>query len=114
MFCYIITEAGLFAPNVFVNYVCIYNEFECKKLYNLWLYCDFSFYPRWKEYESMQAETLHFTLDESQWQHDWAVLLSLASQPGRFRQTLHHCFSSSNLPPTSPTGVWVRVDFQLK
>lgn len=40
------------------------------------------FYPRWKEYESKQAESLHFSLDEYQWQRDWAVVLSLASQPG--------------------------------
>ncbi|KAH9520370.1 Ubiquitin thioesterase Zranb1 [Bulinus truncatus] len=48
-----------------------------------------NFYPRWKEYESMQAESLHFTLDESQWQHDWAVLLSLASQPGTSLEQTH-------------------------
>lgn len=47
------------------------------------------FYPRWKEYESMQAQSLHFTLDESQWQHDWAVLLSLASQPGASLEQMH-------------------------
>ena len=41
-----------------------------------------SFYPRWKDYEMMQAQLLNFTLDESQWQRDWTVLLSLASQPG--------------------------------
>lgn len=48
-----------------------------------------TFYPRWKEYESMQAESLHFTLDESQWQHDWAILLSLASQPGASLEQTH-------------------------
>ncbi|CAG5132404.1 unnamed protein product, partial [Candidula unifasciata] len=48
-----------------------------------------NFYPRWKEYESMQAESLHFTLDESQWQHDWALLLSLASQPGTSLEQMH-------------------------
>ncbi|GFN75701.1 ubiquitin thioesterase zranb1-like [Plakobranchus ocellatus] len=48
-----------------------------------------TFYPRWKEYESMQAESLHFTLDESQWQHDWAILLSLASQPGASLEQSH-------------------------
>ena len=40
------------------------------------------FYPRWKEYESMHAESLQFSLDEAQWQNDWAELLNLASQPG--------------------------------
>ncbi|XP_005111227.1 ubiquitin thioesterase zranb1-B [Aplysia californica] len=48
-----------------------------------------TFYPRWKEYESMQAESLQFSLDESQWQHDWAVLLSLASQPGTSLEQTH-------------------------
>jgi hypothetical protein len=42
----------------------------------------FRFYPRWKEYESFQAEMLQFSLDEAQWQNDWTLLLSLASQPG--------------------------------
>ena len=32
----------------------------------------------------MQAQLLNLTLDESQWQRDWTVLLSLASQPGEF------------------------------
>ena len=40
------------------------------------------FYERWKETEAMQAELLHFTLDDGQWEQDWAVLLSLANQPG--------------------------------
>ena len=40
------------------------------------------FYSRWKETETLQAQSLHFTLDENQWSRDWAVLLSLASQPG--------------------------------
>ncbi|KAK7110925.1 ubiquitin thioesterase Zranb1-like [Littorina saxatilis] len=47
------------------------------------------FYPRWKEYESKQAESLHFSLDEFQWQRDWAVLLSLASQPGASLEQTH-------------------------
>lgn len=48
-----------------------------------------TFYPRWKEYESKQAESLHFSLDEYQWQRDWAVLLSLASQPGASLEQTH-------------------------
>ncbi|XP_076468727.1 ubiquitin thioesterase ZRANB1-like [Babylonia areolata] len=47
------------------------------------------FYPRWKEYESKQAESMHFSLDEYQWQRDWAVLLSLASQPGASLEQTH-------------------------
>ena len=46
------------------------------------------FFSRWKESEAMQAESLHFTLDESQWQHDWAIILSLASQPGILKTSL--------------------------
>ncbi|XP_041370674.1 ubiquitin thioesterase ZRANB1-like [Gigantopelta aegis] len=48
-----------------------------------------TFYPRWKEYESMQAKSLHFSLDESQWQRDWELLLSLASQPGASLEQTH-------------------------
>lgn len=47
------------------------------------------FYPRWKEYESLQASLMHFSLDEGQWEEDWAGLLSLASQPGSSLQQLH-------------------------
>ncbi|KAK6622350.1 hypothetical protein RUM44_002161 [Polyplax serrata] len=47
------------------------------------------FYPRWKEYESSQASLLHFTMDETQYEEDWAGLLSLASQPGASLDQLH-------------------------
>jgi ubiquitin thioesterase ZRANB1 len=47
------------------------------------------FYPRWKEYESLQASLMHFSLDEGQWEEDWAGLLSLASQPGSSLEQLH-------------------------
>ncbi|ESO93147.1 hypothetical protein LOTGIDRAFT_232866 [Lottia gigantea] len=48
-----------------------------------------TFYPRWKEYESLQAQSLQFSLDEGQWQRDWAILLSLASQPGTSLEQTH-------------------------
>lgn len=32
---------------------------------------------------------MHFSLDESQWEDDWAALLSLASQPGSALEQLH-------------------------
>lgn len=48
-----------------------------------------SFYPRWKDYETIQAELLNFSLDEGQWQRDWTVLLSLASQPGASLEHVH-------------------------
>ena len=41
------------------------------------------FYPRWKETEASNIELLNFTLEESQWQQDWATILSLANQPGQ-------------------------------
>lgn len=34
----------------------------------------------------MHAESLQFSLDEAQWQNDWAELLNLASQPGKSTQ----------------------------
>lgn len=49
----------------------------------------FRFYPRWKEYEMIQAAMLHFTLEETQWEEDWSTLLSLASQPGSSLEQLH-------------------------
>lgn len=46
-------------------------------------------YPRWREAESLQARLLHFTLDEAQWQEDWASLVSLAAQPGSALEQMH-------------------------
>lgn len=47
------------------------------------------FYPRWKEYEASQASFLQYSLDEAQWEEDWANLQSLASQPGASLEQLH-------------------------
>ncbi|XP_037947775.1 ubiquitin thioesterase trabid [Teleopsis dalmanni] len=47
------------------------------------------FYARWREYEMIQASMLHFSLEEAQWEEDWATLLSLASQPGASLEQLH-------------------------
>lgn len=33
----------------------------------------------------MHASLLHFSLDEAQWQDDWASLVSLASQQGKLK-----------------------------
>lgn len=41
------------------------------------------FYRRWKETEAIEAQLLNFSLEESQCEHDWTILLSLASQPGK-------------------------------
>lgn len=46
-------------------------------------------YWRWKEAETLQADLLHFSLDETQWQEDWTMLLSLATQPGSALEQLH-------------------------
>ncbi|UYV75778.1 ZRANB1 [Cordylochernes scorpioides] len=46
-------------------------------------------YPRWKDAETLQADLLHFSLDEAQWQDDWATLLSLATQPGSALEQMH-------------------------
>ena len=51
--------------------------------------CGNMFYARWKEYEMIQAALLHFSLEEAQWDYDWAQLLSLASQPGASLEQLH-------------------------
>lgn len=51
--------------------------------------CGHIFYPRWKEYEMIQAALLNFTLEETQWEEDWSTLLSLASQPGSSLEQLH-------------------------
>lgn len=48
-----------------------------------------SFYPKWKEYETMQAHLLNFTLDENQCAKDWKLLLTHASQPGASLEQLH-------------------------
>lgn len=47
------------------------------------------FYPYWKEYEASQARLLHFSLEEGQWEEEWASLVSLASQPGASLEQLH-------------------------
>lgn len=47
------------------------------------------FFPRWKEWEEMQATNMQFTLDEDQWDQDWASVLSLASQPGASLEQTH-------------------------
>lgn len=39
----------------------------------------------------MHAESLQFSLDEAQWQNDWAELLNLASQPGKSTQVKMLC-----------------------
>lgn len=52
-------------------------------------FCYCRFYPRWKEYEARQATLLHFSLNDAQYEEDWAGMLSLASQPGSSLDQLH-------------------------
>lgn len=47
------------------------------------------FYERWKAYESMQMESLQFSLDDDQWLQDWTLMLSLAGQPGAALEQTH-------------------------
>lgn len=47
------------------------------------------FFSRYKEWESMQAETLQYSLDEDQWEQDWASIITLASQPGTSLEQTH-------------------------
>ena len=68
------------ATGIFVTFTSLYTYD-----YN---FC-FRFFPRWKEWESMQAETLQYSLDEDQWEQDWASILSLASQPGTSLEQTH-------------------------
>lgn len=51
--------------------------------------CANLFYPRWREYEMLQAALLHFSLEEAQWEDDWQQLMSIASQPGASLEQLH-------------------------
>ena len=52
--------------------------------------CDLvRFFNRYKEWESMEAETLQYSLDEDQWEQDWASILSLAGQPGTSLEQTH-------------------------
>ena len=37
----------------------------------------------------MEAETLQYSLDEDQWEQDWASILSLAGQPGTSLEQTH-------------------------
>lgn len=52
------------------QYLCVFVVSGCR------------FYTRWKEWESWYSQSfgLHFSLQEEQWQEDWAFILSLASQ----------------------------------
>jgi len=64
------------------------------------------FYPRWKEWETRQAQELGFSLADSQWDADWADLLSLAGQPGSSLEQTHiFCLSHVLRRPIIVYGV---------
>lgn len=49
------------------------------------------FYTRWKEYEMAyhQAASLHFTLEQHQWDQDWKNLIALAGTKGGSLEQIH-------------------------
>ncbi|RTG91303.1 uncharacterized protein DC041_0011135 [Schistosoma bovis] len=42
--------------------------------------CEANFYPRWRDYEALQA-ACHYILDEDQCRRDWENVLTAACQP---------------------------------
>lgn len=50
--------------------------------------CEDNFYPRWREYEALQA-ACHYILDENQCRRDWDNVLSAANQPGGALEQIH-------------------------
>ena len=59
-------------------------------LFGMWIFLlSLSFYPRWQEYESMQASLMGFSLTARQLAADWAIMLNIASQPGTPLEQIH-------------------------
>lgn len=52
----------------------------------------------------MHASLLHFSLDEAQWQDDWASLVSLASQQGKLKFIVFIDIS----------GAFAKVDYRIE
>ncbi|CAI2738880.1 unnamed protein product [Dicrocoelium dendriticum] len=50
--------------------------------------CEGSFYPRWRDYEALQA-ACHYILDENQCRRDWDNVLAAANQPGGALEQIH-------------------------
>uniref|UniRef100_A0A914VPE7 ubiquitinyl hydrolase 1 n=1 Tax=Plectus sambesii TaxID=2011161 RepID=A0A914VPE7_9BILA len=48
-----------------------------------------SFYPRWREYETLLAKGMQYSLDENQFIRDWDYILKLASKPGSALEQAH-------------------------
>ncbi|VDQ03629.1 unnamed protein product, partial [Trichobilharzia regenti] len=51
--------------------------------------CEANFYPRWRDYEALQA-ACHYILDEDQCQRDWENVLAAACQPRKLYYLLTH------------------------
>ncbi|CAH8849681.1 unnamed protein product [Trichobilharzia szidati] len=50
--------------------------------------CEANFYPRWRDYEALQA-ACHYILDEDQCQRDWENVLAAACQPREALEQIH-------------------------
>ncbi|CAH8501720.1 unnamed protein product [Schistosoma turkestanicum] len=50
--------------------------------------CESNFYPRWRDYEALQA-ACHYILDEDQCQRDWENVLTAACQPREALEQIH-------------------------
>lgn len=47
------------------------------------------FFPRWREWEEIQASEMNYSLEEEQWKTDWSLILSLAASAGRSLEQVH-------------------------
>ncbi|VDP42542.1 unnamed protein product [Schistosoma curassoni] len=50
--------------------------------------CEANFYPRWRDYEALQA-ACHYILDEDQCRRDWENVLTAACQPHEALEQIH-------------------------
>ncbi|CAH8545739.1 unnamed protein product [Schistosoma margrebowiei] len=50
--------------------------------------CEANFYPRWRDYEALQA-ACHYILDEDQCRRDWENVLTAACQPREALEQIH-------------------------
>jgi ubiquitin thioesterase ZRANB1 len=47
------------------------------------------FHARWREWETLQASAMNYSVLDYQWQQDWDNLVTRASQPGRALEQMH-------------------------
>uniref|UniRef100_A0A1B6CS39 ubiquitinyl hydrolase 1 n=1 Tax=Clastoptera arizonana TaxID=38151 RepID=A0A1B6CS39_9HEMI len=60
-----------------------------KALADTMVNCGDLFYTRWREYESYQALSMEYCIEETQWDGDWTHLMYLASHSGSSLENLH-------------------------